>query len=59
MATRAKNVKQAAMMKRLSRKGGKKRAVRSRLRKGGVLDRDTDRPSSRAVSRWTDRRLIR
>jgi hypothetical protein len=52
--TRAKNVKQAAMVKRLSRSGGEKRTtVKSRARKAGVLQGDRDELSPRATRKWT------
>lgn len=51
--THAKDVKQAAMVKSLSRQGGEKReTVKSRLRKAGVLRGDRDELSSRAARRW-------
>ena len=52
--TRAKNVKQAAMVKSLSRSGGEKRTtLKGRLRKAGVLQGENDELSPRAVRRWT------
>jgi hypothetical protein len=51
---RAKNVKTAALVKRLSRKGGGKREqVASRARKAGMVDPETEQLSPRAVKKWT------
>jgi hypothetical protein len=49
----AKDVKQAAMVKRLSRSGGEKReTVKSRARKSGVLQGEGDALSPRAARKW-------
>jgi hypothetical protein len=55
----AKNVKQAAMVKRLARSGGEKReTVKGRLRKAGVIRGDRDEVSPRAVRKWTGQRSM-
>jgi len=55
--TRAKSVKRAAIVKGLSKKGGKRRAaaVRKRARQAGVMGEDASQLSAPAVSTWTDR----
>lgn len=52
---RAKTVKTAAIVKSLSRKGGgRSQSTRGRARSAGVLDRETDQPTPRAVKKWTN-----
>jgi hypothetical protein len=50
---RAKSVKKAALVKRLSRKGGEKRQqITHRARKEGVIERETGALEPRAVKKW-------
>jgi hypothetical protein len=50
---RAKNVRQAALVKSLSRKGGSKRQTVSRARKAGVIEGEENQLSPRATKKWT------
>ena len=51
---RAKNVREAAAVKRLSRSGNAKReVVKGRLRKQGVLQGEDDAISPSATRKWT------
>ena len=50
---RAKNVKQAALVKNLSRKGGSKRQTVHRARKAGVIEEETGQLNPRATKKWT------
>ena len=54
---RAKSVKRAAIVKGLSKKGGKRRAaaVKKRARQTAVMGEDASELSAPAVSTWTDR----
>jgi hypothetical protein len=53
---RAKSVKRAAIVKGLSKKGGKRRsgAVKKRARQAGVMGEDASQLNATAVSEWTD-----
>jgi hypothetical protein len=50
---RAKNVRQAALVKSLSRKGGSKSRTLSRARKAGVIEGEDDQLNPRATKKWT------
>jgi hypothetical protein len=57
---RTKRVKRAALVKNLSKKGGKKRArVKSRARQAGVMGDTMSDLNQKAVSTWTDARRKR
>jgi hypothetical protein len=53
---RAKSVKRAAIVKGLSKKGGKRRtaAVNKRARQAGVMGEDASQLDAPAVSEWAD-----
>ena len=51
---RAKNVREAALVKKLSRTGGgRTQSVEHRARKSDVLDRETNQLKPRASRKWT------